>query len=187
MERRVHSSIDKLPLDLQQALARMLIDNEWPDDFPRRKVGKPRYKDLLVYAMHRGFYVSASTMGRFGIRMRMLARMKQAGVIVRDVMKNLTAEKASETQKAVAEMITASTIDFIASTDKMTSKQIKEIAQAISACTQISINADKYIREQISKKVSVAAESTRKKLDAAGVDRKLIQEIIDEHLGVVKS
>ena len=43
------------------------------------------------------------------------------------------------------------------------------------------------MREQLARKVEAAAKSTKKKLTKAGVNRKLIQEIIDEHLGVVKS
>jgi len=196
--RRTHSSIDKLPADLRDTLTRMIVDNEWPDDFdfsfhePRRVGeerynGKPRYTDLLFYCAQKKYRVSESAIGRFGMRMRMLARMKNAGVVVRDVMQDLTAEKASETQKAVAEMITAVTIDFVSSNDNFDAKEIKDIARAIKDCTLVSINADKYIREQVGKKVQAAADSTKKKLTKAGVNRKLIQEIIDEHLGVVKS
>jgi hypothetical protein len=71
--------------------------------------------------------------------------------------------------------------------DTYTAKQIKEISQAIRDCTTVSIKADQYIREHITKRVEAAAKSTENKLGKAGVDRKLIQEIIDEHLGVVKS
>ena len=187
MTRRSHSTIDKLPAALRDALTAMLVDDLWPDDFVGERQGKPRYEDLAVYCKQRGFAVSESAVGRFGMRMRMLARIKNAGVIVRDVMKDLTAEKASETQKAVAEMITAQTIEFISSQQDMSAKQIKEVSQAMRDCTQVSINADKYIREQVANKVKKASESTKKKLTKAGVDRKLIQEIIDEHLGVVKS
>ena len=49
------------------------------------------------------------------------------------------------------------------------------------------MKADTYIRERVKKKAEAAAKSTEKKLKKAGVNRKLIQEIIDEHLGVVKS
>jgi len=187
MTRRTHSSIEALPVTLQDSLTRMLVDNIWPADFPAAHKGNPRYSDLARYCSHKGFEASKSAIGRFGIRMRLLARMRQAGVIVRDVMKDLTAEKASETQKAVSEMITAQTIEFIATRQKLTSKQIKEIAAAMRDCTQVSINADKYIREQLAAKIRTATESTKTKLNKAGVDRKLIQEIIDEHLGVVKS
>jgi hypothetical protein len=120
------------------------------------------------------------------MRMRTLARMKNAGVIVRDVMKDLTAEKASATQKAVAEIITAQVIEF-ASESNLTAKEIQNIARAVKDCTSVSINADKYIREQIGKRLEASAKSTKDKLKKAGVNRKLIQEIIDEHLGVVKS
>jgi len=185
-KRRTHSSIDRLPASLRETLTRMLVDNEWPADYPGVRDGTPTYEDLVSYCVCQGHSVSLSAIGRFGMRMRTLARMKNAGVIVRDVMKDLTAEKASATQKAVSEIITAQIIEF-ASEEKLTAKEIQNIARAVKDCTQVSINADKYIREQISEKVTAAAASTKKKLSKAGVNRKLIQEIIDEHLGVVKS
>jgi hypothetical protein len=175
----------------------MLVDDEWPPDFPKQKAfgfkgeaaeltGKPRYEDLVVYCKYKGHDISESAVGRFGVRMRLLARMKNAGVIVREVMADLNSEKASATQKAVAEMITAQTIQFVSDKDDLSSKEIMNVARAMKDCTQVSINADKYIREQLAKKVTAAAASTKKKLTKAGVNRKLIQEIIDEHLGVVK-
>ena len=196
--RRAHSSIDRLPADLRDALTRMIVDNEWPADFPfelratlvpdeKGSWGNPRYEDLVAYAKFKGFQISESSIGRFGMRMRTLARMKQAGVITRDVMKDLTNEKASETQKAVAEMITATAIEFISDHDKFGADEIRDVAKAMKDCTAIAINADKYIREQLSKKIATAAASTKDKLSKAGVPTKLIQEIIDEHLGVTKS
>lgn len=170
---------------------------QWPDDFPANaafgfkgetseQTGNPRYEDLVTYCKQKGYTVSLSAIGRFGMRMRTLVRMKNAGVIVRDVMKDLTAEKASATQKAVAEIITAQVIEF-ASEHDLTAKEIQNIARAVKDCTHVSISADKYIREQISTKIATATKSTKAKLTKAGVNRKLIQEIIDEHLGVVKS
>ena len=154
-KRRVHSSIDRLPAALREALTRMLVDDEWPADFPKTKAsgfkagvaeltGKPTYEDLVVYCHHKGHKVSESAIGRFGVRMRILARMKNAGVIVREVMADLDSEKASATQKAVAEMITAQTIQFVSESEDMTSKEIMNVARAMKDCTQVSINAYKY-------------------------------------------
>jgi len=168
-DRRTHSSIDKLPQGLRDTLTRMLVDNEWPDDFKDHFDGKPRYEDLVTYCKLKGFKVSESAVGRFGMRMRTLARMKSAGAIVRDVMKDLTAEKASATQKAVAEIITAQIIEF-ASEQNLTAKEIQNIARAVKDCTQVSISADKYIREQLDEKAKAAdkaitAIATKKKID----------------------
>lgn len=190
-QRRSHSTIDKLPGSLRETLTRMLVDNEWPDDFPIKgkdfeSPGTPRYEDLVIYCKSKDYMVTESAIGRFGMRMRTLARMKNAGVIVRDVMKDLTAEKASATQKAVSEIITAQVIEFASQSD-LTAKEIQNIARAVKDCTHVSISADKYIREQLGKKIEAAAKSTKEKLTKAGVNRKLIQEIMDEHLGVVKS
>jgi sugar-specific transcriptional regulator TrmB len=102
-------------------------------------------------------------------------------------MASLAGEDAPKTQKAAAEMATALALEFMASSDDFTSKQLKEVCQAIRDCAQVSIKADQYIREQFKEKIAAAAKSTKSKLTKAGVDRKLIQEIIDEHLGVTKS
>jgi len=191
-DRRIHSVIDRLPSELRVTLVNMICDNYWPPDFPFNKSaeepkGNPRYEDLVTYCVFKGYSVSLSAIGRFGKRMRIMARMKQAGAITRDIMADINAEKASATQKAVAEMITATTIDFITEHENYSAKELRDIATAMKDCTAIAINADKYIREQLKDKIEKATASTKDKLSKAGVDRKLIQEIIDEHLGVVKS
>ncbi len=185
-KRRTHSSIDKLPADLRDAVTRMIVDFEWPVDCKCMNNGKPTYENVADYCKQKGFAISESAIGRYGMRMRTISLMKQAGVIARETMGNMTAEDAPKTQKAAAEMATALILEFMASNDNYTSKQIKEISQAIRDCAQVSIKADQYIRQQITKKVEAAADSTKEKLTKAGVDRKLIQAIIDEHLGVIK-
>lgn len=196
MARRVHSSIDRLPADIRDNLVRMIVDGIFPAGFePVRPLnektgealpaGKPTYDDMCAYCAMQGFAISPSAMGRFGMQMRTLARMKTAGAIVRDVMKDLTAEKASETQKAVAEMITAQAIEFAASGD-MNDKEIKNLAKAVRDCTAVSISADTYIRTQLSAKAQKVAASTATALKNSGVDRKKVQAIIDEILGITK-
>ncbi len=186
--RRTHSSIDNLPAALQKAMEQMLVDNLWPDDFSpeRSRRGKPKYKDLEIYCGQKGFEVSKSAIGRFGIRMRVLAQMKNSGVIVRQVMEGLDAETTSQTQKALAEMLTARMIE-LASEKKLSPVQLKMMSQAARDCGSLSIKADQYRQQQQLKNAQTAAKNTKAKLTKAGVDRKLIQEIIDEHLGVIKS
>ena len=187
VKRRTHSLIDNFPAALRDSLCRMLVDNEWPVDFPGEHAGTPRHEDCVLYCTTQGYSISDSSIGRYAARMKLLARMKQAGVIVRDVMKDLTREKASETQKAVAEMITAQAIDFISSQEKMTAKEIMDISRAIRDNTAVSISADKYIREQLVVKVERTAKSIKDRLEKAGVNKKLIQKTIDEHLGILKA
>jgi hypothetical protein len=187
MTRRVHSSLDNLPATLRDALTRMVVDNAWPPDFPGEHKGNPRYEDMVEYCIFQGWSVSKSAIGRFAMQMRTISRMKSAGLIARETMAGLTAEDAPKTQKAAAEMATALALEFMANSDEFSSKQIKEVCQAIRDCAQVSIKADQYIREQLKEKIAAAARSTKSKLTKAGVDRKLIQEIIDEHLGVTKS
>jgi len=195
-DRRTHSSVDKLPDELRETLTRMIVDNEWPDDFPRRKAfgfkgdnselsGTPRYQDLVTYCDFKGHKISESAIGRFGMRMRTLARMKSAGTIVRDVMKDLTAEKASATQKAVAEIITAQIIEF-ASEEKLTAKEIQNIARAVKDCTQVSINADKYIREQLKEKADKANSAISKLVEKKKIDPEVLRQIREQVYGIIK-
>jgi len=196
-KRRAHSSIDKLPAELRETLTRMIVDNEWPDDFPKAKAlgfggedkdieGKPRYEDLVEYCDFRGFAVSKSAIGRWAMPLKMMSRYKLAGLLSRQAMSGITDEKASQTQKAVAEMVTAVAIEFIASHDDFDAKQIRDVAKAMKDCTAIAINSDKYVREQLTKKVDVAAENMKKRIGNIGGKRKAIQKIIDEELGVIK-
>lgn len=188
-KRRTHSTIDTLPAALRDTLTDMLVDNQWPEDFLNRDIltaGNPRYEDLVEYCRQKGYVVSSSSVGRWAMRLRTIARMKQAGLITREVMKDISEEKASQTQKAVAEMITAVAIEFVSDHDALDAEQIRDVAKAMKDCTAIAISSDKYVREQIGQKVKAAAAATREKLTAAGIDRKLIQEIIDEHLGVTR-
>ncbi len=142
----------------------MLVDGEYPDDFKGDREGKPKYKDLVIYCAQHNAKVSSSAIGRFGMRMRTLSRMKQAGVISRQVMEGLTDEKASSTQKAVAEMITAITIEFVSSNDDFTTKQIAEVAKAMKDCTAIAIKSDEYTRTRLETK---AEEANKKIADIA--------------------
>lgn len=184
-KRRVHSSIDLLPAGLQGKLTAMIVDNSWPDDWQGSREGNPTYADLVQFCKLQGYSVSESAIGRFGKRMSMLARMKQAGVIVRDVMSGLDAENASQTQKAVAEMITAQTIEFITSTEDMTSKQIKDISTAIRDCTQVSINADKYSHNQQAEKAKAAGKNIDKIAKKKNIDPETLKIIKEQIYGII--
>jgi len=188
MPRRIHSSIDKLPAELREAITAMIVDGEWPEDLPppANYKGRPRYEDVVTYCQLNGHGVSSSAVGRWAKQLLSLELLRTRAELVRGVMSDMTNEKASETQRAAAEMITARVLELVCS-DELTSRQAKEVAAAVRDCTSVSIKADVYIREQLGRKVEAAARSTKAKLTKAGVDRKLIQEIIDEHLGVVKS
>ena len=127
-------------------------------NFTGKKGGKPRYIDLERYCKQQGHIVSKSAVGRFGKRMRILAKMKETGLIVRSVMEGLSEENTSQTQKAVAELLTARAIELAAADKGMSAKQLKETAQAIRDCANISIKADQYRQQQIRQK---AAEATK--------------------------
>lgn len=183
--RRTHSSIDKLPRALQKALEQMLVDNIWPDDFAGKRKGKPRYIDLERYCRQKNYEVSKSALGRYGKRMRVLAKMKEAGLIVRSVMDGLSEEEASQTQKAVAELLTAKAIELAAADTKLSSKQIKEIAQGVRDCASISIKADQYRQEQVRKKAADAI----KNISAIGkkkINPETLKIIREQIYGIVK-
>ena len=184
--RRTHSSIDRLPKDLQETLRRMIIDNEYPYDFSGQTDGKPKYEDLVEYCRQQGHKVSLSAIGRFGRRLRTMARLKDAGVITREVMSDLTDEKASQTQKAVAEMITAVVIEFVSDKDNFGAKEIKDIARAVKDCTAIAIKSDQYTREQAKKK---AEEADRKITEIAGkkeIDPETLKAIREQVYGIIE-
>lgn len=185
-KRRTHSGIDKLPADLRDVLMRMIVDNVWPNDWLGPRDGKPTYDDLVMYCSTQDIVVSRSAIGRWAQGLLSYELMKTAAGIARNAMKGVADENATEIQKACAEMITARVIEMSVR-ENLTAKEITNLAKAARDCTDVSMKADKYIREQVKKKAEAAAKSTKKKLEKAGVDRKLIQEIIDEHLGVVKS
>ena len=106
-KRRTHSVIDRLPEDLRDVLMRMAVDNVWPDDWLGPTKGKPTYDDMVLYCSTQDCVVSRSAIGRWAKRMQVYERMKTAGAIARDVMKGLSDENATQTQKAAAEIITA--------------------------------------------------------------------------------
>jgi hypothetical protein len=187
MARRVHSSLDNLPAAIRETLTRMVVDNAWPSDFPGEHKGNPRYEDMVEYCIFQGWSISKSAIGRWAEQLKVFTLMKSSGLMARDVMAGLTEENAPKTQKAAAEMATALLLKVMVSGDDFTTKQLKEVSQAIRDCAGVSIKADQYIREQLKEKIAAAVKSTKGKLTKAGVDRKLIQEIIDEHLGVTKS
>ncbi len=173
--RRTHSSIDNLPGELQKALSAMLVDNLWPADFDGKKTGKPKYIDLEKYCRQKSFEVSKSSIGRFGIRMRVMAKRKEAGLIVREVMGGLDAENASQTQKAVAELLTARAIE-IAAEKNLNPKQLRDMSTAMRDCAGVSIKADEYRQKQIKQN----AEKAVKNIEAIGAKKKIPQEVLDQ-------
>lgn len=77
-KRRTHSSINELPWDLRKIIARMLVDNEWPDDFSGEKKCWPRYKDVVEYCKFKNAVVSKSAVGRYAKRLQAARTVKQA-------------------------------------------------------------------------------------------------------------
>jgi hypothetical protein len=164
----------------------MAVNRQWPEGVQRTADGDPRYEDMVLYCSSKGFAISLSAMGRFGMRMRMLSRMKAAGAIVRDVMKDLDAEKAGATQKAVAEMITAQTIEFLANKEELEADEIRDISKAIKDAAAVALSADKYIRTQITEKTEKAAQAIDSIAAKKQIDPETLRLIREQVYGIVK-
>ena len=82
--------------------------------------------------------------------------------------------------------LAAQTIEFIATRQRLTSKQIKEIAAAMRDCTQVSINADKYIREQLAVKIRTAEQKINDIGTKKNIDPEVLKKIREEVYGIIK-
>ncbi|MBW8017075.1 MAG: DUF3486 family protein [Planctomycetes bacterium] len=184
-KRRAHSSIDRLPKDLQETLRRMIIDNEYPFDFSGEQEGKPKYEDLVDYCRQAGHKVSRSAVGRYGRSIRVLARMKEAGVLAREVMSGLSDENASQTQKAVAEMLTAIVIETAANDDSLTPKQLRELACTVKDCTAIAIKSEQYVKSQIEKKAKAAVKKITEIAGKKQIDPETLKAIREQIYGIL--
>lgn len=168
--RRTHSTIDKLPPSMQGEVLRMLVDDEWPEDFPGGPgEGKPRYEDVEAYLAAKGHRVSHSAIGRYALSVRTMARMRRASELAKRIMEDVKGEAIGASQKAVAEMITAQVIEAAAE-DEIKPRDLEHLAKAVSAATQIALKADTYRQTQVAAKVQEAQKkitqfARKKKLD----------------------
>jgi hypothetical protein len=178
-----------LPADLRSTLTAMVVDAQWPDDWPSDKLGetkgKPIYNDLVHYAGHKGHKLSLSAVGRWAKTLLVFERFKTTGAIAREICKGMSDEKASATQKAAAEIITAQVID-LASGEDLTSKQIREVATAIRDCTAVAMQADKYIRQQLDAKAKTADTAIAAIAKKKHIDPETLKAIREQVYGIVK-
>jgi hypothetical protein len=188
--KRTHRNIDKLPKDLINIIISMAVDNIWPEDFKGEKTGHPRYEDMASYVQQKGRSISVYAIGRFCRRLRSLTVMKNSAMLIKDAMKLTGKVKASETQKAVAEMISCMIIEHISGQDELEAKDISSLARAARDCTQVAIAADKYMRGQIQENIASASKqigviAKKKNIDPMTLKaiREQIYGILDEHLG----
>jgi len=164
----------------------MIIDNEFPYDFSGDTEGKPKYEDLVDYCRQQGHKISKSAIGRFGKRMRTLAKMKDAGVVVREVMGDLTGEKASQTQQACAEMITAHIISVAADNDNLSPKQLRDLACTARDCMAISIKSSEYVSKQLEEKAKAAAEKISDLTKNKQIDQETLMAIRQQVYGIIE-
>lgn len=188
MARRSHSTIDKLPAELKADIDSMLIDNDWPDGFdgPDDWQGNPRYEDVVEYAKLKGHSLSLSAVGRYGQRVKTLARMKRAGLIAREAMSGLDDSNASQTQKAAAEMITAHMIELVSNSDQLNALEIKNVSTAIKNCTDVAVKADEYIRQRMEAKAKVAVGKVEEIARKQQIDAETLKIIKEQIYGIVE-
>ncbi len=189
MTRRTHSSIDDLPADLRETVVRMIVDNIWPDDMKARADdydGAPRYIDCVAYCLEKDFKVSLSAMGRFGIQMRTHAMMKTAGLIARETMAGLADEDSPKTIKAAASMMTALALQYMVNHQDLSSKQLKEVSQAIRDCANVAIKAQQHLTETVKEKAK-AADKNISKLVKKKIDKQTLKQIREEIYGIFEN
>jgi hypothetical protein len=186
--RRTHSSIDALPAPLRETLTSMIVDGDWPSNFPASHEGKPTYDDLVAYCAHCGHKVARSSIGRWARHLRFYERMREARDLACSITKEMTDENAPLSMKASAEIVNAHVLD-LASRDELSAKDIGILSGSIRDLTNAMINADKYIREQIAAKVKTTIDKVSTEIkDIDAVVRKKVQAALDELLmGVKKS
>lgn len=182
--RRTHSSIDTLPAEIREQLIRMVVDNEWPAGFSGGE-GAPRYEDCCEWLRSRGQTISLSALGRWAVKMRLMARLRQSSELVRTVMADLTAENAAQTQKAAAEMITAITIDFAAQNESWNASDIRQVARAMRDCGAIAIQADEYVRGQVEKKTKAADRAITELAGKKKIDPETLKAIREQVYGIL--
>ena len=188
MTRRTHSSIDRLPRDLHEMLVRMLVDNIWPGDMlsrPDDYDGKPRYEDCVAYCAEKGFSISPTAMGRFGMRMRTHAMMKTAGLIAIETMADMNDEDSPEIIKAAAKMMTALTLQYMVEHPDSSPKQLRDVSQAISSCANVAIKAQQHLTDTIKEKAKKADKQITK-LIKKKIDKQTLKQIREEIYGLFK-
>ena len=190
MAKRTHSSIDRLPEDVRDVMTRMVTDGYWPDEVMPADPdvsgkGKPTYDDMVFYCQCAGHVVSRSAIARWGKKLLAYEKMNLSREIARQIMSGKAdTETATETQKAAAEMMTAQIIDVITEGD-LNAKSIAMISGAIRDCTQVALNADKYIRAQIKEKAAAADKAVTDIAKKKQIDPETLKMIREQIYGIV--
>jgi hypothetical protein len=117
--------------------------------------------------------------------MRTYATMKDAAQTVREVMGNLTGEKASETQKATAEMLTAVVIQILSSGDELTVEDLKDLAKATKDCTWVAMKSNEYIRQRIAERVEKADKNISLIGKKKRIDPETLKAIKEQIYGIM--
>jgi hypothetical protein len=194
MTRRTHTTIDTLPGELRETITRMVVDGDWPKDFPWEKSdidpaqygkAKPRYVDLVLYCVHNGHRLSLSALGRWAKGLQAFERMRTAAGLAKQIMADVKDEHASAAQKAAAEIITAQIID-LASREDLKPKDISMISGAVRDCNQVAMQADKYQREQMKAKTESAVKNVTEMAKKKQIDPAVLQNIVEQIYGIVK-
>ena len=186
-ERRTHSSIDELPQGMREAINAMIVDGEWPEGWarPDDAKGKPRYEDIVAYAASQGQGLSLSAVGRYAVKMRTFARLRSSQLITTQVMNDRTDEYAGQVQKAAMELLTAYSIDYIATHD-LTPREARDFATTVRDCQGVILNVDRYRREQTAAKVKEVDEKITEIAAKRRIDPETLKLIKEQIYGIVE-
>lgn len=183
-KRRTHSSIDSLPADVRETLTAMVVDGDWPSDWPAAHDGKPTYDDLVDYAAHCGSSVSRSAVGRWAKGLLAFELLRSRAEIVRSVMDDDgDPETAAKNQTAAAQMITARVLEATCD-GGLTGKQARELASAIRDCQTILIRDDSF-RQTVRTRAKAADAAVTEIVKKKQIDPETLKLIREQIYGIV--
>jgi hypothetical protein len=171
----------------------MVVDGLWPNDFPWADTpeadtvrgGKPRYQDIVHYCAQNGHPVSLSALGRWAKSLLVFERMRTATGLAKQILVDITAENATATQKAAAEMIAAQALDMAVAQD-LSAKELSLISRAIKDTAAAAITTDKYIRQQLAEKTAAAADKVEAIAKKKNIDPETLRIIREQIYGITQ-
>ena len=167
----------------------MIVDGDWPGDWPADTLGetkgKPTYENLVAYAGHKGHTLSKSAVGRWAQPLMGYEKMRIACESAKTMTRDMTNEKASENQKAAAELVTAHMINLMTSEDSLTTKQAQEVAKSLKDCTAVALQSDQYIRQQLAEKAKSADATVTAIVKKKRIDPETLKLIREQIYGIV--
>ena len=189
-QRRVHSTIDKLPPDLVNAVMAMGIRGQWPDDCEQTRPGKPYYADIVAYVKQKGHKAHRDAIGRFIRRQRKYEPDADATERVRQAILHADTEKTLELQRAAAELLSGHLLEYLVGAEDLSPEDMRDLAQANKVAGATAIAIDKYVQQVLADRAEKMKKSVRSIRAKRGLSPEVLREIkekvygiMDDHLG----